>query len=140
MGCKDDLLFEEPSPQENLVTNCIYQDCITGKNPLVSGTEDFRKSAILLEGLQRAFDAEFSDARDEYLDDLVYEDEELVGLNSVGDTILYQESWRPISIYINPNFSMEYVICTSAICLLDFICCPPLRPNPLHPPQRRCDQ
>ncbi len=47
---------------------------------------------------------------DVYLDDLIYEDQELIALNSVGDTIIYQESWRPSSIYLHPVFSMEFVI------------------------------
>lgn len=47
---------------------------------------------------------------DEYLDVLVHEDRELIGLNSAGDTVLYDQSWRPSSVYLHPTMVMEYTI------------------------------
>ena len=48
---------------------------------------------------------------DAYLDDLIHEDQELIALNSAGDTIIYQENWRPSSIYLHPTFSMDFIVC-----------------------------
>jgi len=47
---------------------------------------------------------------DAYLDDLVYEDQELIALNSAGDTIIYKEHWRPSSTYLHPPFVMDFIV------------------------------